>query len=102
MTSVPLGATLFKFAFAVLLIALAFASTYTASATAFSDADLNNILALGGAATAALLLGILFFLQRHRWLANAALTLATLASVGTAHVVHTELYLGGNWLSSSC
>ena len=26
------------------------------------------------------------------------LTLGTLASVGTAHVVHTELYLGGNWV----
>ena len=29
---------------------------------------------------------------------NAMLTLGTLASVGTAHVVHTELYLGGRWV----
>ena len=97
MTSPLRAAVLFKLTFAALLIALAFASTYTASAAAFSDADLKGILALGGAVTAALLLGILFFLRR-RWLANAALALATLASVGTAHLVHTELYLGGNWV----
>ena len=96
-TSAPARAELFKFTFAMLLIALAFASTYTASASAFSAADLKNILALGGAVNAALLLGILFFLRR-RWLANAALALATLTSVGTAHVVHTKLYLGGNWV----
>ena len=29
---------------------------------------------------------------------NAMLTLGTLASMGTAHLVHTELYLGGNWV----
>ena len=97
MTSPPRAAVLFKFTFAMLLIALAFVSTYTSSAAAFSDADLKGILALGGAVTAALLLGILFFLRR-RWLANAALALATLASVGTAHVVHTELYLSGHWV----
>ena len=97
MTSPPRAAVLFKLTFAALLIALAFASTYTSSATAFSAADLKGILALGGAVTAALLLGILFFLRR-RWLANAALALATLASVGTVHLVHTELYLGGNWI----
>ena len=94
----PRAAVLFKFTFAILLIALAFASTYTASTAAFSAADLNNILALGGAVNAALLLGILFFLRRRRRLTNAALASATLASVGTAHLVHTELYLGGNWV----
>ena len=98
MTSSSRDAVLFKFAFATLLIALAFASTYTASTAAFSAADLNNILALGGAVNAALLLGILFFLRRRRRLTNAALASATLASVGTAHLVHTELYLGGNWV----
>ena len=94
----PRTAVLFKFAFAILLIALAFASTYTSSTAAFSDADLKNIIELGGAVNAALLLGILFFLRRRRWLTNAALALATLASVGTAHLVHTELYFGGNWV----
>ena len=95
MTSSPCAAALFKLTFAALLIALAFASTYTSSASAFSDADLKDILALGGAVAVALLSGILFF-ARRRGLANAALALATLASVGTAHLVHTELYLGGN------
>ena len=95
------SALLFKFTFAILLIALAFASTYTASASAFSDADLNNILALGGAVTAAFLLLTLriAFLARAagEWV-NALLTLGTLASAGTAHVVHTNLYIGGNWV----
>ena len=94
-TSALARAELLKFIFALLLIALAFASTYTSSAAAFSDADLRDILEFGGAVTTALLLGILFFVRR-RGLANAALALATLASVGTAHLVHTELYLGGN------
>ena len=96
----PHAAVLFKFAFATLLIALAFASTYTASPTAFSAADLNNILALGGIATVAFLLLTLriWFLARSTRVVNAMLTLGTLASVGTAHLVHTELYLGGNWV----
>ena len=84
----------------MLLIALAFVSTYTASASAFSAADLKNILALGGAVTAAFLLLTLrvVFLARSTGWVNAMLTLGTLASVGTAHVVHTELYLGGHWV----
>ena len=99
MTS-PRAAVLFKFTFAILLIALAFASTYTASAPAFSAADLKNILVLGGAVTAAFLLLTLriVFLARSTGWVNAMLTLGTLASVGTAHVVHTELYLGGHWV----
>ena len=96
-TSALARAELFKFIFAMLLIAVAFASTYISSASAFSDADLKTIIEFGGAVAAALLLGILFFLRR-RWLANAALALATMASVGTAYLVHTELYLGGNWI----
>ena len=101
MTSSPRAAALFKLTFAALLIALAFASTYTSSAAVFSDADLKNILGLGGAVTAAFLLltlRIAFLARSTReggWV-NAMLTLGTLASVGTAHVVHTELYLGGN------
>ena len=84
----PCAAVLFKFTFATLLIALAFASTYAASSTAFSAADLNNILALGGIATAAFLLLTLrvLFLARYTGVVNAMLTLGTLASVGTAHL----------------
>ena len=105
MISPARAAVLFKLTFAALLIALAFASTYTASAAAFSDADLKGILALGGVVTAAFLLLTLliaFLSALHKgggggWV-NAMLTLGTLASVGTAHLVHTELYLGGNWV----
>ena len=53
MTSPPRAAPLFKLTFAALLIALAFASTYTSSASAFSDADLKDILEFGGAVAAA-------------------------------------------------
>ena len=103
MTSPPRAAALFKLTFAALLIALAFSSTYTSSASAFSAVDLKNILALGGAVTAAFLLLTLriAFLARSTggggWV-NAMLTLGTLASAGTTHLVHTELYLGGNWV----
>ena len=104
MTSAPprrrATAVLFKFTFAILLIALAFASTYASSEAAFSVADLKNILALGGVVTAAFLLLTLriAFLARSTGWVNAMLTLGILASVGTAHVVHTELYLGGHWV----
>ena len=100
MTSPARATVLFKLTFAALLIALAFASTYTASATAFSAADLKNILAVGGVVTAAFLLLTLriAFLARSTGGVNAMLTLGTLASVGTAHLVHTELYLGGHWV----
>ena len=100
MTSPSRAAVLFKFTFAMLLIALAFASTYASSASAFSAADLKNILALGGVVTAAFLLLTLriVFLARSTAGVNAMLTLGTLASVGTAHLVHTELYLGGHWV----
>ena len=83
-----------------MLIALAFASTYASSEAAFSVADLKNILALGGVVTAAFLLLTLriVFLARSTGWVNAMLTLGTLASVGMAHVVHTELYLGGHWV----
>ena len=104
MTSPPRAAVLFKLTFAALLIALAFVSTYASSAAAFSAADLKNILALGGAVTAAFLLLTLriAFLARSTGGGgggvNAMLTLGTLVSVGTAHLVHTELYLGGHWV----
>ena len=99
MTS-PRAAVLFKFTFAMLLIALAFASTYAPSEAAFSAAELKNILVLGGVVTAAFLLltlRILFLARSTGWV-NAMLTLGTLASVGTAHVVHTDIYLGGHWV----
>ena len=55
---------------------------------------------MGGAVNAALLLLTLriLFLVRSTGVVNAMLTLGALASVGTAHLVHTELYLGGNWV----
>ena len=85
----------FKFAFATLLVAVAFAAVYTSSAAAFSEWDLRNILALGGTVNTVLLLGTLFFL-RSRFIANAILSLIVLASVATAYIIHTDLYLTGN------
>ena len=85
----------FKFAFATLVVAVAFAATYTSSTAAFSEFDLDAILVLGGAVNTVLLLGALFFLRRKN-VANAALSLIVLAGVGTAYIVHTDLYLAGN------
>ena len=90
---------IFKFVFAALLIALAFAATYTSSAAAFSELDFRQIVLLGGAVNAVLLLALLaplFLLSRFRLIANAALSLAVLASVATAYIVHTDLYLTGD------
>ena len=84
-----------KITFAASLIALAFAATYTSSTSAFSSLDFRNILLLGGAASAVLLLATL--LIRSDLIANAALSLITLASVGTAYIIHTDLYLSGSW-----
>ncbi len=57
--------------------------------------DLDAIPALGGAVNTVLLLGALFLLRRKN-VANAALSLIVLAGVGTAYIVHTDLYLAGN------
>ncbi len=84
-----------KFIFATLLIAVAFAATYTSSRAAFSESDLRSILVLGGTVNTVLLLGTLFFL-RSRVIANAVLSLITLAGVATAYIIHTDLYLTGN------
>ncbi len=83
-----------KLTFAALLVALAFSITYTSSATAFSDYDLRQIILFGAAVNAALLLGALL-LPRPR-VDAAVLSLIVLAGVGTAHVVHTDIYLGGS------
>ncbi len=83
-----------KLTFAALLVALAFSITYTSSATAFSDYDLRQIILFGAAVNAALLLGALL-LPRPR-VVDAVLSLIVLAGVGTAHVVHTDIYLGGS------
>ena len=85
----------FKFAFATLVVAVAFAATYTSSTAAFSEFDLDAIPVLGGAVNTVLLLGALFLLRRKN-VANAALSLIVLAGVGTAYIVHTDLYLAGN------
>lgn len=88
--------TSFKLLFALLVQALTFTITYTSSATAFSDADLKNILLLGGAVNALFLLGVLFFLG-FRFMANA-ITLSTLVLSGimTSLIIHTDLYLVQN------
>ncbi len=85
----------FKFVFATLLVAVAFAATYTSSTAAFSEFDLDAIPVLGGAVNTVLLLGALFLLRRKN-VANAAPSLIVLAGVGTAYIVHTDLYLAGN------
>ena len=85
----------FKFVFATLLVAVAFAATYTSSKAAFSESDLRDIIVLGGTVNTVLLLGTLFFL-RSRVMANAVLSLIVLASVATAYIIHTDLYLTGN------
>ena len=94
-TSRPDRKTAFKFVFATLLVAVAFAATYMSSAAAFSESDLRSILVLGGTVNTVLLLGTLFFL-RSRVIANAVLSLIVLASVATAYIIHTDLYLTGN------
>ena len=94
-TSRPVRKATFKFVFASLLVAVGFAATYTSSATAFSESDLRDILVLGGIVNTILLLDTLFFL-RSRVIANAVLSLIVLASVATAYIIHTDLYLTGN------
>ena len=76
-------------------MAVAFAATYTSSVAAFSESDLRSILVLGGTVNTVLLLGTLFFLRGGR-VANAVLSLIVLASVATAYIIHTDLYLTGN------
>ena len=94
-TSRPDRKTAFKFVFATLLVAVAFAATYMSSAAAFSESDLRSILVLGGTVNTVLLIGTLFFL-RSRVIANAVLSLIVLASVATAYIIQTDLYLTGN------
>ncbi len=87
----------FKFAFAGSLVAIAFAATYTSSPDTFSDYDLRNVVALGAAVNAvALLAALLLHLLRRKNLVNAVLSLIVLASVGSAYLVHTDLWLAGN------
>ena len=90
-----LAAPAFKFVFAAALMALAFAATYTSSAEAFSELDFRQIVLLGAAVNAVLLIGPAF-LPVPKALANAVLTLVTLASIATAYLIHTDLYLAGN------
>lgn len=84
-----------KLLFAYLIQALAFAVTYTSSVSAFSDADLKNILLLGGAINALFLLGVLFFLG-SRFMANVTLSIIVLSGVMTSLIIHTDLYLVEN------
>ncbi len=91
-----------KFILALSLVSLAFAATYTSSAATFSESDLHSILLFGGAVNAIALLGALLpslLPSRSVVMAdmtNALLSLVVLASVATAYVIHTDLYLTGN------
>ena len=93
MKSIPTAA--FKFIFAMLLVAVAFAATYSSSPGAFSETDLRDILLRGGTVNTAVLLPTLLFL-RSKAIANATLALIVMASVATAYIIHTDLYLAAN------
>lgn len=86
--------SLYKFAFAMLLVGLAFALTYTEAANTFSSYDVKAILLLGTAVNVPLLAGPLFLLRRSKLklTANAILSLVVLTNVGTAYIIHTDLY----------
>ena len=83
-----------KSVFALSLVSLAFTATYTSSKAAFSESDFHSILLYGGALNTGAVLGALL-LPRSVVVANAILSLIVSASVLTAYVIHTDLYLTG-------
>lgn len=87
-----------KFTLAMTLIALAFIVTYASSATLFSSHDVKLILAWGGSVNAILLAGAAL-LPRSKRLANALLALTALVSIGTAYIIHTDIYFGSKALT---
>ena len=83
-----------KSVFALSLVSLAFTATYTSSKAAFSESDFHSILLYGGALNTGAVLGALL-LPRSVVVANAILSLIVSASVATAYVIYTDLYLTG-------
>ena len=91
-----------KYVFGTSLAGLAFMATYSSSAVEFPAAELRDILALGAAVHSAPFIAALVVLRSKA--RNAALALIVLGSVGTAYLIHTDLYLTGSravfWLSA--
>ena len=81
----------FKLTFAAMLIVTALGFTYTGSDNNFPPFELRGVLLRVMAVSGVLLIAALA-LPRTRGVSNAALALATLAGVFTAHVVHTDLF----------
>ncbi len=83
-----------KFVLAIALVGIALNATYSASTSEISKVDLRDIVLLGLAVNTLLLAVTLVFLRSK--FCNAVLSLIVLGSVGTAYLIHTDLYLTGN------
>jgi len=83
-----------KFVLAVSLAGLAFMATYASAPAEFSAVELRDVLLLGLAWHTVLLGAALAFLRSKAQ--NAALALVVSASVASAYMVHTDLYLAGS------
>ncbi len=91
-----------KYVFGTSLAGLAFMATYAPSAVEFPVAELRDILMVGAVVhTVPFVAGLVFLRSKAR---NAVLALVVLASMGTAYLFHTDLYLTGSrmlfWLSA--
>ncbi len=83
-----------KYVFGVSLAGLAFMATYSVAAVEFSAAELRDILLLGATVHTVPFVAALVLLRSK--IRNAVLALIVLASVWTAYLVHTDLWLSGN------
>lgn len=84
------GAT--KAAVVFALLSLSLSATYASAPATFSNSDINNILALGGAMNGAILLTVLICVRRA-WLVNALLSITSMLGLASAYAIHTDLYL---------
>ncbi len=91
-----------KYVFGASLAGLAFMATYSAAPVEFHDAELRDILLLGAMVHTVPFVAALLLLRSRT--CNAVLALVVLGSVGTAYLIHTDLYLTGSravfWLSA--